>query len=247
MRVLLFSSPILLWAWHVLTGARREDKGRTTIFWWLLLFSFLPVALTYSVNQVLAQPVWHPRYLVIAAVPYMILVAVAVERLRPNWVRAAAMLLVVGWATTAGFRELYNLNLSSRLSNHKIGWEALVRQMIQVEPPQADTIRVYAFEWMVAVPMQFYLDEAREKRFQVVQIVIDEDDGPDRIRGFIAYQPFWTTKPKETAALDGDHFWIALHEYQRKKIERILMERGYQVGKGFKEPRGYILSPVWRS
>ena len=32
MRVLLFGSPILLWAWHVLTGARREDKGRTTIF-----------------------------------------------------------------------------------------------------------------------------------------------------------------------------------------------------------------------
>lgn len=244
LRLLLFGCPILLWAWYVLTGAQAEDKRRRrTTFWWLFLFSFLPVAISYSVSQVLTQPVWHPRYLIIVAVPYMILVAVAVHQLRPNWIRTVIMVLIVGWAAVAGFREINNIDPSPRLSNHKVAWEALIRQMIQAEPPQANVIKVYAFEWMIAIPVAFYLDEARERRFQVVQVV---DDGHYRISGLTINQPFWTVRQKETSALEGDHFWVALHKYRRQRVEKILRASGYQIGESFEEPRGYILFPVWR-
>ena len=250
--VLLFGSPILLWAWRVLRETQEEDEERIAAFWGLSLFSFLPVALTYAVNQILAHPIWHRRYVIIVAVPYMILLAIAVHRLRPKWVRTATILLVGGWATLAGFKEVSNVNLS-RSNKHKVAWEALIHQMIQAGPPQENGIKVYAFGWMLAIPMQFYLEDAHETRFQVVAV----DDSVNKISRNMINLPLlnydkdsasWK-HDKDSTELDGDHFWVTFYKNKREQVEGILMDRGYQVGTGFEggHPNDRtVLAPVWR-
>ena len=129
LRFLLFGSPILLWSLSVLSGSRAKDKSGSDTFWVLLLFSLLPIVFVFSVSQVLPQSVWHPRYFIIIAAPYMILVAAAIHRLHPNWVKTTVMLLVVGWAAVAGFKVLNDEKFSPRLTNHKVNWDALEHQL----------------------------------------------------------------------------------------------------------------------
>ncbi|MCA1601406.1 MAG: hypothetical protein LC776_07105, partial [Acidobacteria bacterium] len=90
-------------------------------------------------SQVLPQSVWHPRYLIIVAAPYMILVAIAVGRLRPSWVRTASTVLMLSWAILAGFKALKEDNV------FRVKWEYLVRQMIQAEPLKRTTSRSTPF------------------------------------------------------------------------------------------------------
>jgi len=157
----LFGCPILLWAWHVYKATSAEDKRAVVTFWWLLLLALLPVVFSYLVSQVLPQSVWGTRFLIIAAAPYMILVALAVHRLHPNWLRRVTALFIVIWATLAGFRELNNTG--------KHAWEPLVYQMIRAETSQAKGITVYAFGSSDEI-IRFYLEKVNEKRFQTKRI-----------------------------------------------------------------------------
>ena len=116
-------SPILLWAWHVYR--RGNDSDPSITFWWLLLFSVFPVACAFIISQVAPQSIWGTRFFVNAAVPYLILVAVAIYRLRPGWLRSATLVLVVAWA---GLSSLQGLN-----NTDKRAWEPLVYSMIGAE------------------------------------------------------------------------------------------------------------------
>ena len=156
--------------WLSSAAPERRPTG-APIFWLLSLASLLPIALPSPLAKCCHSQLWHPRYLIIVAVPYMILIAVAAHRLRPNWVKAAVILLMVGWAAVAGFKELNGENLSLLFSDHKVAWEALEHQMAQAEGIQDSVINVYAFDGSASIPIRFYLDEAHERRFRVVTVL----------------------------------------------------------------------------
>jgi uncharacterized membrane protein len=157
----LFAYPILLWAWRIYRGTAADGKREAVTFWWLLLLSLLPVVFSYLVSQVLPQSVWGTRFLIIAAAPYIVLVAFAVHRLHPGWLRSATVLSIVVWAALAGFRELNNTG--------KHAWEPLVYRMIRAETSQAKGIVVYAFGSSDEI-IRFYLEKVNEKRFQTKRI-----------------------------------------------------------------------------
>jgi uncharacterized membrane protein len=77
--LLLFSYPIVLRARHLIDDEKAEE-GRATTFWLLALFAFLIPAVAFAISQFSPLSVWHDRHLIIAAVPYMLLVAMAVNR-----------------------------------------------------------------------------------------------------------------------------------------------------------------------
>ena len=68
------------------------------------------------------QSIWGDRFFINAAVPYLILVAMAIYRLHPKWLRSATLLFVIAWASAAGIKALNNTD--------KRAWEPLVYQMI---------------------------------------------------------------------------------------------------------------------
>ena len=68
--------------------------------------------------------------------------------------------------------------------------------------------------------IDFYLEKAREKRFQTKRIK-DVDD------------------------MDGKHFWVALRELSSPP-QQILIERGYRVGTEYRDGFDGLLFPVWQ-
>jgi len=102
-------------------------------------------------------------------VPYLILVAMAIYRLHPKWLRSATLLFVIAWASAAGIKALNNTD--------KRAWEPLVYQMIRAETSQAKNIIVYAFGSSDEI-IRFYLEKVNEKRFQTKRIfTLDKVEG----------------------------------------------------------------------
>jgi mannosyltransferase len=228
----LFGYPVALWILHT-HRSRDEEANPKAALWWLLLLCGLPVAIAWLASRVLAYPVWHPRYLIIVAAPYFILVGIALGRLRPAWLRVSTMLLAVGWAALSGVMEMRRTD--------RLRWRALVGQMIQAETTSTKPVTVYTFG---SQDIQFYLDEAGEKRFELV-------------RG----------RTKRNQQSWGDRFWISFRsagdpyrvaffhaaQWEEQKLaalKRSLSEKGYHFGKGFEAGspgyRGFLF-PVWRN
>lgn len=218
--LLLFGFPIMVWLWRALKDRREEDSRSLPVLCWLLMCAFLPAIIAFCASQFLPQSVWGERHLIIVAMPYMTLVAVAVMRLRPPWAMGATLLLVIGWAAVAGFHELTR-------HDKRLAWDALAHSMIQAESSQASGIEVYALEEFVATPLRHSLDAAQEKRFKVVT-------SPD-IAAFDG-DHFWVAYRDTT--------WK-----QERLPEQILTDHGYKVGPVFSSRmtgQQVNLFPVWR-
>jgi len=157
----LFVYPVLLWGWHSLKTPSENDGRSVITFCSLLLFSVLPVGVSFLISQVAPQSIWGNRFFINAAVPYLILVAMAIHRLHPKWLRSAILLFVIAWASAAGINALNNTD--------KRAWEPLVYQMIRAETSQAKGITVYAFGSSDEI-IRFYLEKVNEKRFQTKRI-----------------------------------------------------------------------------
>ena len=205
----LFAYPVLLWAWHIYK--RQTGIRSSTTFWWLLFFSVLPVACSFLISQVAPQSIWGTRFFVNAAVPYLILVAMAILRLHSKWFRTATLLFVIGWASLSGLQEVKHTD--------KRDWEPLVYRMIRAETSQANGIMVYAFGSSDETIM-FYLQKAKEGRFQTKRI--------------------WSL-----TNVEGKHFWVGSRS-RNERPQQILKDKGYEVGEGFADGFGALLSPVWR-
>ncbi|MBA3440789.1 MAG: hypothetical protein H0T92_13060, partial [Pyrinomonadaceae bacterium] len=226
-----------LWGWHALRRSQAEDSSQAATFWWLALFSFVPTAVAFSASWVLPYSVWNMGPHIIVAVPYLMLVAVAVQRLRPRWVRSAIVLLMVGWAALAGFTE--------RSGAHGRGWNIMVNQMIRAEPSQKGGIMVYDFGdgWVLQI-IRYYLEQANEGRFQVAAVRKTIDVQPDHS---------WVVQVaavKNIADVREDRFWVVAMDCEstKQQLGRFLADGGYQVGEGLKDGRGSqaCLLPVWR-
>lgn len=216
---LLFDGPLVMWGWQVFKKREVTAKAQRPAFWLLLLFSFLPLAIVFCASHLLAQAAWATRYLIIAVPSYMILLAVAATRLREGPVRTVAVTLILAWASLSGFIELSN--------REKIAWEPLVREMIQREPLESGTTRVYASDYNVISTIDYYLEKYGAARFEV------------KFTGDI-------TAPEE------DRCWIAVLKYRNDTHplpQGSIMEKGFDVGAGFKVetlgPRAYLF-PVAR-
>lgn len=243
--LLLFGSPILLWGWRIMRGSQEEDKRSGLTFWLLFLFSFLPTAFVYTVSQFLPQSVWVERYLIFMAIPYLILVAIAVNRLRPNWLRTTTVLLLVVWSALAGLRDLRSNRIAWAGQGAQLGsrvtWEDLTHQLIQAEPSQAGDIKIYAVSaimngreigyWTIAESMRYYLDSFNEKRFQFV---------------------YAQDVSALLSSVQENHFWVAFFESRHLKKhppQRVLEENGYRVGEELQFGQidnRLVLFPVWR-
>ena len=130
-------------------------------FWLLAVFSVLPILVSFVVSQIAPQSVWGTRFFVNAAVPYMILIAIAVCRLKPVSLRNAALTLLIAWAGLAGIHALNHTD--------KRGWESLVYRMIRAESSQDKNIMIYAFGSSDET-IDFYLQKANDSRFRTKRV-----------------------------------------------------------------------------
>lgn len=212
----LFSAPILFWAWQAVKNPKTKSA---VLFMWLMLASLLPAVITFIASQVMPQSVWGIRFLIIVAPAYLLLLSIAAMKVRPEWLRTLTAILIIGWMALSGGIQLINRD--------KIAWEPLVHRMIQAEPDQSELIKVYTKQGVTATTIQYYLDNANEKKLRVEYV---ED-----------YE-----RSKE------EHFWIAFlrYEHEHNQLPQSdLTEHGYKVGDAIEaDAPGHkvFLLPVWR-
>ena len=241
--LLLFGVPIVLWGRKVFLSAHGGTKREDNTSWLLFLFAFLPVAIVYLASQLLRQAIWLPRGLIFVAVPYLILVAIAVNHLRPRSAQITMLSLVLGWATLAGFQTL-------RRNEESIRMDSWVHQMIQSES-RPNNVKVYSLDEDSPYAIWFYLSSENENRFQVI-LVKGLRPRSERTSYWLNDEMFPSVVTKELTALEGDHFWVAFADKQWKQARRpqeIFKEAGYRVGEGFEggvKGRRTYLFPVWR-
>lgn len=222
--LLLFGLPIVWWGVRILREGRHLERSRIAVFAWFCLFAFLPVAIVFVASHLFAQSGWGSRYLVIAAVPYLLLVSAAAGRLRPLPLRFATLALLVGWAGLSGFRELVE-------EEGGVDWEPLVGRMEAVETSQERGIRIYTLGGFLVRPLQFHLQPSDTSRFTIEAV----------------------EELAEVTASPDDHFWVGYRnqDWEREPApQRILAGRGFTVGETLSAAAGgakTFLFPVWRS
>lgn len=157
--LIIFGGPLLVWEWRAMRG---YEKVSPMLSWGLALFSFLPVLIAFFASWLLPQPVWEDKYLIVAAAPYFILIALSVNRLRPHWMRMTVITFVIAWAVVAG--------VGAMRSETKIRWDVLARTMSEAELTRTDRVLVFAFGDFVAAPLELSLYQEGEHRFDVCSV-----------------------------------------------------------------------------
>ena len=247
LRLLLFGIPVLIYLGKALAQLITNQEiivgNRSRVFWLLFLLSFLPVVVIYSSSLLSPYSGWLHRSLIVAAVPYMLLIAVAVNNLRPGWIRFGAILAISGWVMLAGIQGLQRGEYGSREGDKKrIAWNDWAQQLTRAELDQDSNIRIYAFDHHSAHTLWYYLGAANDKRFQIV--IVKDPQSP------VVYPPFAEMRFPSVNfnEVREDHFWIA-SKLENCPSRQSLMDKGYRIVNG--PVVGipgvqYVLLSVWK-
>jgi hypothetical protein len=217
---IMFAAPIVLWGTTALRSKRvRDERQQAMAFYWFAVFAFAPVAISFCASHVLSQSVWAPRYLIIAAPAYLMLVSAAVFKLPGKRVGVAAAAVLLTWAFVSGATDLMNRD--------KIAWEPLVSEMLRAESSALTGLKVYSIDPNLGNTIQFSLDRLSKVRCEAVYVESFADLQGDH---------FWIAHIRykhETGPLP----------------QQVLRDSGYEVGGGFEAEapnhRGFLF-PVWK-
>jgi 4-amino-4-deoxy-L-arabinose transferase-like glycosyltransferase len=240
----LFGLPLMLWFIKIVRTWRQESIREDVLtFSWLALLAFLPVIVIFLVSQKLDQALWIDRYFIFIAPPYLLLIAVAVYRLEPKWVRNIYIVLIILWSVIAGINDLKTNRMAwagAQLGS-RIKWESLALQMGQAEPALEYPVKVYTLPvvsrgiasgyWTIATSLNYYLDLHNDSRFEIVSV---------------------RNNNALIAKVQEDHFWVAyfyIVDSPQPGPEALLEENGYRIGDKLAfSQRGnrIVLLPVWK-
>jgi hypothetical protein len=203
-------------------GRKAETEDVIAISW-LALLSFLPVALIFLVSQKFTQALWIDRYFIFVAVPYLLLLSIAVNRLSNKWIRNGLILLMALWSIGAGITDLRTNRIAwtSPQLGGRADWKSLARQLSEAETTQVGPIKVYTVpvfskghltgDYAISMSLDYYLDMMNDHRFEMVYMA-DLKALPERV--------------------EDKHFWVAyfdIEEWRMPSAAKLLTENGYIV------------------
>jgi uncharacterized membrane protein len=197
--LVLFVVPIVIFLWQSLNG-RRKIKSNPELV--LAIFAFAPVVLVLIASWLLPKSIWGTRHLIIAAVPYCALAAIAVVRLQKDWMRIATFLILACWFSATGVYAL--LKPTPRFI--WCAWSPLVQQASQIDN-RSQPPAIYAFEDLIAYHLWFALHEAPEPKSKVT--VIKGVPGVTEDAAFFLPREFNDVAVRDPSVTTEDEIWIA--------------------------------------
>ncbi|HLM55593.1 MAG TPA: glycosyltransferase family 39 protein [Pyrinomonadaceae bacterium] len=227
--LLLAGLPVILLAGETLRrrGRGGEDRGPRVLF--LLLFAALPALLAFAASRVLPHSVWGTRHLIVIAAPFMLLAGAALARLRPRWLKAAALALLGLWLFAAG------LGAALRRDEKQVWctWGELAESALADEPRPA---RVYAFEDLVAYHLWFALGDEGAS----VGVVKGLEGIPEDPAYFLPRR-FNAVSVQDAKEPFGRSFWVAFRATELNAAVSpldALRRQGYTVEKVYEQAAG---------
>ena len=225
-------APLLL-AVAVVSRRGPPDAEDRFAVGFLSLFAYVPVGAVMAASHVLPQPIFQPRYLIITAVPFLLLCGALLDRVRQRMLRTTLLALVAGWSIL-GAAEPF-------LAPDRVAWGDLVHRMLTRCPrpePSSGKVPIYVLGPGNRRPILYYLKrEMAEDGFEI-RLVRDVSKIPPG-DGWVASRAV----ARDRSAARRIRYWggAALSE-----VESSLLERGFRIGCVFESGRppeeGYILS-----
>lgn len=198
----LFGLPIVAWLLKLLIG-RRPDRLVLPLV--LIAFWAIPIGVTFALSHSLGRPVWGARHLIIAAVPYLVLVSLAANRLIDGRLSLVLPILLALWAGTASIEAMV------APGDRSFAWDGVISRIRQHDGAGAAPITVFTPEIFVSLPARFY-----GERLGGRPLFVTTDDGFRHADG----GHFWVLYRAE--------LW---HGDQTPEV--LLEARGFHVGDGF--------------
>lgn len=199
-RLFLYVGPIILLLWRSRSQISVFGRRYQIITRWLTFCSILPIILVYLISSLGPKSVWVHRYLIIIFPAFMLLAGMAFDSLRPAYLRLTLIAAAVGWAIIGGIQTIQRGDNLLR-----VNWQNMVDRIVADEQKDENGVKVYTFESNYAGPLQFYIDEAHEKRFKTVLVA-------------------------NAGNITDDHFWVAFREDRQGgfPVEETLQSKGYR-------------------
>jgi hypothetical protein len=239
--LVVFGLPLVALSWRLVSERYREGKVGLRAPKFLILFSVIPLALAFVASRALPLSIWGTRHLIIVAVPYLLLAAIAISRLRPEWLRITVALLLGCWLFLAGSGTLL------RRGDTYIwcAWDQLGQQLIQRPAAPPEVVNVYAFEELVGYHLWFALAESPGKfKVGLIRGVPGVLEDP----AYFVPRAFSDITVQDVSAVDEKHFWIAFRDTEfneERQPLKILRDRGYKIREVLRvdatEQRGFLV------
>jgi uncharacterized membrane protein len=194
------------------------------IFRLLAVFVLVPVVIAFAASWLLPYSVWGIRHLIVIFAPYSLLIAFALNRLRPVGLKIAAFgLLAALILAGCAFHFVRTKNI-----NIWCGWEELTKQALENDSND-ERLTIYAFEDLVAYHLWF-----ATKYYQRIWVVAVKDfPGIEEDKAYFLPRGFDEVQIVDKSALAGDRFWIAFRDKTwnpRHPLLQDLAARGYKIG-----------------
>ena len=157
---LIFLPPFLLWIWRIYRERKREDL---LILTFLGLISALPIVIVYFASQILKTSVWVDRYLIFAAVPYILLLAVSISRVKIGWLKYAFLVSTILWSLGTGIWNIYHYRV-------RTDWINLSNQIVQTESEPKQPRKIFAFDLGVFLCLPYALGEIESDNLTVERV-----------------------------------------------------------------------------
>ncbi|MEP6636400.1 MAG: hypothetical protein ABJB97_06710, partial [Acidobacteriota bacterium] len=223
--------PLLALLWRTFKASPKRSGERLALGW-LLLFTFLPIVLVFVLSWILPHSIWGSRHLIITVAPYSMLIALALTRLRPAWLKAACLMGVGIWFLLTGTV----LILKPPTVFSWCAWDNLALQALKSDAYDTQVVQVYAFEDLVAYHLWFSLDTVRSagngREFKVT--VIKGVSGLIEDPAYFLPRRFNDVEVRTNAEFAGDEVWVAFRdrEWNEKRPPLSIIDRKiYRVGK----------------
>jgi len=222
----IFGLPLGALSWRLIRQRHQQREWSLSAPKCLILFFVLPLALALLASWVLPHSIWGTRHLIIVTVPYLLLAAVALNRLRPQWLRIFVLITLSCWLFLAG------TGLLLRRGDTYIwcAWGQLSQQIIQRQLVPAKIINVYTFEELVAYHLWFASEESAGGKLKVG--LIKGVPGLQEDPAYFLPRAFSDIRALELSALNERHFWIAFRDTKFSEHGpplRTLKDRGYEI------------------
>jgi 4-amino-4-deoxy-L-arabinose transferase-like glycosyltransferase len=224
--LVIFGLPLGALAWRLVRERYQQGEQSLSAPKTLFLFSVLPLSLALLASWVLPHSIWGTRHLIIVAVPYLLLAAIALDRLRPEWLRITLSLLLSCWLFLAATGML----LQRRDTYIWCAWDPLSLEMIQRQRNPTEVITIYAFEDLVAYHLWFALEESDRGKFKVG--LIKGVPGVQEDPAYFLPRAFSDITMQDLSALNEKHIWIAFRDTdfnEQGPPLKTLKDRGYEV------------------
>ena len=215
----------------------KEEKQNLIL---LSIFTILPVLAAFLASWLLPYSVWGTRHLIFVFVPFAILTAIVLTRIKVAPI-AALLLGLIFVICGAAF-----LLQTKRGTPVYIwcAWENLAAHLDRSKPA-----KIYVFEDLVAYDMWFALRGA-EKNFEIIKV-----GGVEGLQEDTAYflpRGFDKVRSTDENGIAGERFYIAFRDSTFSEYHpplRNLIDKGYRIGapQTFETPglKGFLVE-VWK-